>query len=397
MHTLSQLKTSISGMLTGVNINNLTNLNGAIERAARTLVQLVDIPEASGRQPITLYDGVFDYPAPATLFGTSVTDFRPQGSSRRSFDNVYKVPGEKFDRTKRFVQNGYTLTLEYDEGDPILRVATPNITSRVIIDNMNDDDGWVASGSGSGLAVDRTDFYDNNASLRFNVSGISNAELTKTLTGKIDLTSYQNIGVFFLAMKNPSLEEIVDVSIRIGNDEDNNYVFSTKESGFLGTWKEGDWLLTAFDWGTDLNDTNGTVDVTKIDYVNISFGTSGDIDVSNVRVGGLWISLPSPHELLFKSPAIFMASGAHPSSTITNDNDEIILNDAAYTLLENEATLTLALQSSGGKATALSTGIGQTLYGVRARNGMVVQMGLYDIYRADNPSEEIRTIDNWYL
>ncbi len=40
--------------------------------------------------------------------------------------------------------------------------------------------------------------------------------------------------------------------------------------------------------------------------------------------------------------------------------------------------------------------INGVLNGARARNGGVITLGLYDQYRANNPSEQIRQIGSWY-
>ena len=82
MYTVSQYKDSVAGILSGINLLKVADLNGAIERAARTLVQKADIPEASNIQNITLYSGVFNYPCDTRIFGTAITDIRPQGNTR---------------------------------------------------------------------------------------------------------------------------------------------------------------------------------------------------------------------------------------------------------------------------------------------------------------------------
>ena len=82
LHTVNNLRDSVAGLLSGIDINNVENLNGALERASRTLIQNADIPEASGIQNITLYSGVYDYLCDSRIFGTAINDIRPQGISR---------------------------------------------------------------------------------------------------------------------------------------------------------------------------------------------------------------------------------------------------------------------------------------------------------------------------
>ena len=73
------------------------------------------------------------------------------------------------------------------------------------------------------------------------------------------------------------------------------------------------------------------------------------------------------------------------AKTITDDNTQIILNDAAFVLYEHECAIAIAEQSSGGNL----DGIAQSYKNRLDRE-------LYPMYRADNPSQEIREIGNWY-
>jgi hypothetical protein len=106
LKTVANLKDSVAGILSGIDLNNVDNLNGALERAARVLVQQADIPEASGIQNITLYSGVYDYPCNSNVFGTAINDIRPQGVTREPQDFVYKRYPSDFDRMKQWLPNG---------------------------------------------------------------------------------------------------------------------------------------------------------------------------------------------------------------------------------------------------------------------------------------------------
>ena len=109
-----------------------------------------------------------------------------------------------------------------------------------------------------------------------------------------------------------------------------------------------------------------------------------------MRVGYLFISLPSAYELLFQSPTIFVESGVQTAS-ITNQNTQILLNDAAYVIYEHECARTVAMQMAGGKYTTQIKGIDAILNGTGGRD-----IGLYAMYESDNPSNELRTIGNYY-
>lgn len=398
--TIQNLNDSVSGILTSTDLDNVTDLYGAYERAARTLIQKAYIPDSVGREEVVLYDGIYDYASPITMFGTKINDLRPQGNTRSAWDFVYKKPGEQFDREKKYLRNGAEVTVENDHSNPILRAVSTGPRQKIVIDAMNSLTGWsIATLSGqttnhaTNLSLDSTVFYNNNGSLRFNISaGGTHAYISKTLTSPLNLSDYQGVGVVFVPMRLPSATSITPIGIKIGSDSSNYYAVSVTE-GFIGSFRVGEWLVMAFD--LSLATTTGTPVITAMDFYEVDCTYDGTAQ-TNVYVGGMWISLPSPHTLLFQSAAIFQATGANASSTIVNGDDSIILNDAAYNLFLHEAAIAVAFNMGGKLSGGQIASINQILHGVRARNGAVIQFGLYDLYRSDNPNEQIQQTGNYY-
>lgn len=389
------MKNSIAAMLSGIDLNNVDNLNGAIERAARTLIQKADIPEASGIQNITLYSSVFDYVCDPSIFGTAINDIRPQGISRNPANFVTKVDQEDFDRTKNFYYPSGTMsTFQYQNGQPIIRIVAPFPKQQNIIDPMNATAGWVAAGTASNLVQDTINYYQSPASLRMTVTGLGTGTLTKIINST-DLSVYQGVGVAFLAIEIPpgtTATNLSSLAIKIGSSS-TNYNLVTASQGFLGAWVSGQWLLVAFDFAAA--STAGIPNWSAITYIQVLIGTLATI--VNFRVGGLFISMPTPAQILFQSAAIWLPSGSTtPINTITLNTDQIILSDPAYTLLEHESAIAICQQTGGTLGSSTIATLESALNGARARNGQVINLGLYDLYRGDNPSQEIRTTGSWY-
>lgn len=395
LKTVADLKDSVAGILSGLDLSNVDNLNGAFERAARTLIQKADIPEASGTQNIVLYSGVFDYACNTTIFGTAINDIRPQGISRPFDDFVYKRPSEQFDRTKGYLPNGTMTTFQYVNGVPIIRIKSTIPQQQVILDPMNATTGWVAAGSASGLTQDTAVYYSSPASLRFTLTGASTGTLTKTLTSSVNLSSYEDVGVAFLAIRIPdgsTATDITSISLKLGSDS-SDYNSVTATQGFLGAWVAGNWLLVSFDFA-GASET-GTPNWAAIQYVQVSVTTL--TTQVNFRVGYLFICQPSPAQIYYNSAAIFLPSGSQtPLTTITSTTDTIILNNPAYTIYEYECSLAILQQTGGGASDSSMEAINQILNGQRARNGAIITMGLYDLYRGDNASEQLRLSGNYY-
>lgn len=381
LKTVGQLKDGLAGLLTGTNLDNVVGINRAIERAVAITATKADIPEASGRESIVLYDGVYDYPTPDTIFGTALTDIRPQGVDRWYSDEPLKRPIVQFDREKNLMPYGTTVAFEYKAGVGIMRVTSPYPKVRAVIDGMNETTNWTAAGSASGLTQDNVVYYTAPASLRFLLTGASTGTLTKAVQQQ-DLSDYQGVGVIFLAIYTPSATNLTSISIKIGSSA-SAYTTVTETEGFLGAWVANDWTLIALDLATGVD--TGTPDYTVIDYFQVSIAHAATL--TNFRVGGVWVAYPSPHEVLFQSNAIFKASGQNPKTTITNDDDEVILNDAAFAILEHEAAIAVANQDTVSDTTQIQ----------KFRNVLDdPKEGLYNHYRSDNPSSELRTTGSYY-
>lgn len=389
--TVANLRDSVSGMLQGLNLNNVTNLNTAFERVARQVCVKLDIPEAQLRSNISLYDGVTDYSMPSNIFATAVTDVRPQGVTRFATDVVQKQFSDQFDMDVGYGANSTRVSFDFDKGTGTMRIVSPYPSPRIEIDPMTGTTGWAVDGTvATTLVADQTVYWQAPASLRFQLAS-GTGTLTKT-TSSQDLTNYQGVGVVFLALYVPDVTNLTSITLRIGSDA-SNYYSVTATTGFVKAFTSGDWMLVSFDLSTAT--TTGTPTITAIDYTQLRFATSGS--VANVRVGDLWIALPSPTTVIYQTNAIFTASGVTtPSTSITANSDTINLNDSAYAIYEIECALDIAQQQGGSLASGVIATLGQKLNGVRGYRGVLIQAGLLDMYRADNPSNEIRTIGGYY-
>ncbi len=389
LHTVAQLNYSVAGILSGIDTANVDDLYGCFERGASTLVQKADIPEASGIQNVTLYSGVFDYLCDPRIFGTAINDIRPQGISRNPNNFPIKTDQETFDRTKDFYYPSGTIsTFEYHNGVPVIRIVAPYTTRELILNTMNSTTGWSVVGDATGLALDQTFYYQSPASLRFNLTAAgSSGGLESTLQSPIDMTTYQGVGVVFLAIEMPTASDITSYTIRIGSDSANYYTV-TNTTGFIGPFLSGEFQLVPFDLSGAT--TVGSPNIAAIQYVRCVANYNGTAQ-SNMRFGYLFASLPTPAQILYQSAAIFIPEGSTTSqTTITAETDTIILTDAAYNIYLQESALSV-LQNTGASASdASSIKINRML------DGSGNTPGLYAMYRGDNPSQELRLIDSYY-
>lgn len=386
--TVANLNDSVSGILQGLNLNNVRNLFGAYERTARNLAQNISIPTAKGKQSITLYDGVYDYSCPTDIFGSNILDLAPQGVVRHSNDFVYKKNPVDFDRLKDYLWNGSEVSFDSKSGVDIIRIVSVYPSPKIEIDPMTATTGWTASGSASNLTLDENIFYRESASLRFDLTGSSTGILTKS-TSSVDFTKYVGSGVGFLAIRTPSATDLTSVTLRLGSDA-SNYYEVTSTSAFLGAFSTGDWILIPFDFSTAT--TTGTPTVTAIDYSQVRVNHTASM--TSFYVGDLWVSLPKPATLSYETASIFKDVSGNISGTISTNADTIILSDAAFAIYEQECAKAVAKQQGGRLAgQGAIQNINEELYGER---GNPNKPGLYAQYRSDNPSQKLAQVGNWY-
>ena len=269
-----------------------------------------------------------------------------------------------------------------------MRIAQNKAPQAITLADMDTTDGWTVTANASGLVLDEVNYYEAPASLRFLLTGAGTGELQTDLDNALDMETYEDIGVAFLAIQIPSGQDatlLTSIALRVGSSSA-NYNEVSVTTGFLGSWVAGEWLLVAFDFANATQ--TGTPDWSVIDYIECLFTTTGTI--TNMHVGGLWMALGMPHEALYYSPAVFLV-GSTALATITGDNDNILFHDAAYNIYVREAAREVALQEGGEISSGLIAAIDLVLEGDGGR-----KLGLYQQYRGDNPSEELRQIGNYY-
>lgn len=392
-NTVADLKESVAAVLTGIDLNEVPDLYGSFQRAVATMIQKADVPETMIRQPIMLYSGVTFYTPDPRMFGTGVIDIRPQAVNTWA-GQVYKRPISDFKQLKRRLPYGYTVTFEYHDGDPIMGIIQGKTVPQTNISSMSNVTGWVAGGTASSLVQDNTVYYQAPASLRFNLASAgTQGLLSTTLTTPLDLSKYAGVGVNFLAAYFPDADPITSIELRIGSDAA-NYLSVTATTGFLGDFYSNDFnQLIAFDWANAV--TVGAPVLTAMDYIEILTNYTTGTQLNNVRYGGLWISLPSPNEILFYSAAAFRNGDSGPfavdiSTDGQGDENEIIFRDAAYNIYVQEASREVAKNQGALIGSGMIAEIDLVLEGGGNK------LGLYSEYRGDNPSEELRTVGNWY-
>ena len=346
-YTVATLKDELVGVLHGTTLNQVTNLDNLLNRAARKLVSDIDPIETVRIQQLAspLFDRIYDYACPVDLKDDRIIDIRPQ-IKRSTADRFTQFYNEDFDMNKAFITRGGIHTVQNNNGNKTLRLAT-SLTAPMLVDGANsltDNGTWVVGGSATNLRLDTLQYIYAGGSIEFDVSTappMATAWIEKTMPTKVDLTRDLNEGSEFVNVFFTDATHIVSVNYRWGTDSA-NYWTGTVTSTQSGTDMANGWNLLQFPW---LSATKvGSPDVTKIGYVRVTITFDGTA-LSNVRVNSLTSQLGSIYEIEYYSKYLFRdASSTVWQEEVGSDTDIINLDTSSYEIYFDIVALFCAQQ-----------------------------------------------------
>jgi len=324
--TVANLKDDLAGLGGGTSTDDIANLNNLINRSARQVLLDTDPPETIRLSSLTnLFSEVYLATLPSDLKGNKIIAIRRQAINANELgDNFSQRYIEDFGLYK----SDNTIAIEPQSGTKYLRVSKA-LTAPVTIESINaatDNGTWAVSGTGSGLAEDKTVFVQSS-SLRFNVAGSGTASLTNSTFNQVDLSDHEDISTLFLWVFVPDADNLTSVKLTWGSSSTATWdVTATTQHNSIA-FKDG-WNLVSFDWASATE--TGSPDASAIDYAKIDIAHTGADN--NYRVDNLRSIRPVPFEIVYYSKFLFSASGTF-AETVTDDNDTINLDTDGYNVL----------------------------------------------------------------
>lgn len=281
--SIDQLGQELEGMLHGTTLNQVTNLFGVYNRAARRVMEDIDPQETKIIASFgKIYNGVFDYALFADVKGNKVIDFFPQ-ANRTNLDNYSQEYNKDFDLTKQ-----YTITPDftprYSGALRTFRLAASNLLPGIQVnamDNVNDNGTWV-SGGNAGTPANNNLFYTDGVagSVQTNLANTGIAGSTgylenSTITA-VDLTNnYNNNSDQFVWVYLPNASSFTSVGVRFGSSSSKYYELAGITTDFMGNNFSTGWnlLKIPFTSVTVVNSPN----VASITYIRITFTYNGTL------------------------------------------------------------------------------------------------------------------------
>ncbi len=382
---ITNIKNTLASKFSGASLDDIGGIQDytLFEEAAKNLIAEIDPFETVRHGELNLFDEIYDYglsSAAPDLKGKKVIDIRPQGE-RDSGEDFRQTFTEDFDRDKELQDNWFSV--EYDEGTKFLRVDK-RISNAITVSDL-DDANYTATSNISNIAEDTILYHDSGKSLRFDVA-LGTSLLTWNGAVTVDLSDHTNKSSFFLWVYWPDSSLVTSLTLRVGSSAANYYEMTGQIH--VGSIRSG-WNLYRFDWNGVAD--AGTTDESATDYVRLAFvTTSADTDI---RIGALESKLPSPHELVYYSKALFRPLAGSTWLTLPSaDTDILNLDSDAENIFINECCYLVASNLQNNEEIEKYNRI---LFG-QGERGNRSSGGLYGNYRADKPSETIRPSSRYY-
>ncbi len=346
-YNILNLKNDLSGILHGTTNNQIQNLDGVIDRAARQLLLDID-PQETKRQvefvnPI--FNTVFDYPLAADVKGNKLIDIYPQ-VQRIPEDIWTQAYNQAFDVAK---QNVFSLanmfTINFNSSLKSIRINAPFLNPPVIvnpIEAITTNGTWSVGGTASALAVNNTNFAQGAGSLQFDVT-TGAAYIENSTMSAVNLSSFVNQSSLFTWVYVPVGADLTSVDLRWGSSA-SNYYHETVTQTQQGTAFVNGWNLCAFPWASA--STVGSPNAASITYGRVTLNVSNAMSACLVNgmnsVLGTILNYSYYSKYLFRSAS----TGAY-QETVLDDSDLINLDTESFNLLFNQ-TAYLALQQQQG-------------------------------------------------
>ncbi len=392
-YSVSNAKQDLESILHGTTTNQITNIDGLFNRAARTLLLDLD-PQETKRivqfvSPI--FNSVFDYPLAADVKGISVIDIRPQ-VNRTSLDIYNQLYSQAFDVQKQnFNSLKSDFNINFNTALKSIRINAPFLLPPIILnqaDTVAGNGTWATGGTASNINVNSQNYVAGIASLQFNVATGAGYVENSTMT-PINLTNNLNQASQFLYVYMPTASQFTDVKLRWGSSASDYYEVTATQTQ-QGTVFQNGWNLLQFPWlGATVV---GTPDVTSISYIRVTYDVTAL--QTNAGLNNITSVLGNILEYEYYSKYMFRdaITGAF-QETVTDDSNLINLDTESYNLFFN-LLAHLGTQQQQGLSALFYDG---TFFGQQYQDGIQKYKGRYKSEISKPQSLYYRKPNNSYL
>ena len=332
-YSINDLIGELEGILHGTTVNQITNLNGVINRAARQLLMDIDPQETKRTLEFVnpIFNTVFDYPIASDVKGNKIIDIFPQ-VQRIPRDIWNQQYNQAFDVAKQNIYSATNMfTMNFNTGLKTIRINAPFLNAPVILNQVEGiatNGTWAVGGTAASLSVNNSNYVQGSGSLQFNTT-TGAAWIENSTMSALDLSAVVNQSYLFVWVYIPTGTSLTSVNLRWGSDSSNYYdktVTTNQQSlAFVNGWN-----LCQFPWSTAT--TTGTPVTTAIDYARVTLNVTGSL--TGCLVNGISSILGSIISYEYYSKYMFRdaTTGAF-QETVTDNSNLINLDTESFNLM----------------------------------------------------------------
>lgn len=347
MYSILDLKNDLEGVLHGTTNNQITNLDGVINRAARQLLLDLD-PQETKRvvEFVTpIYNQAYDYAIAPDVKGNKIIDIFPQ-VQRIPQDIWLQSYNQAFDVMKQNIfsmQNMFTMN--FNTSIKTIRINAPWLNPPQIISDIDstDDNGtWSTFGTASNLTVNNTNFAQGSGSLQMDFTNGVGGILNTTIY-PLDLSLVLNQSSLFVWVNVPTASNLNSVNLQFGSSSTDYYTTTVTTTQQNTAFVNG-WNYCQFIW--DQMTVVGSPDPTQISFARVSLDMTGNN--AGVKINGLNSILGLVLNYSYYSKYLFRdaTTGAY-QETVTDDSNLINLDTESYNLMFNMVAYLATQQQQG--------------------------------------------------
>jgi len=346
-YNIQDLKNDLTGVIHQTQLNQVFNLNGIIDRAARQVLMDVD-PQETKRTvefSVPIFNSVYDYPINEDVKGNKIIDIIQQ-VNRLPRDVYGQAYNQAFDIAKQNVFTAQDMfTMNFNTGNKSIRINAPFLYPPVSLNqtsNTTTNGTWTVGGTASNLSVNYQNYVQSNGSLQFDL-GIGTGYLENSTMEAINLENVALQASLFINTFLQTGADITAIALRWGSSSSDYYSKSVtvNQQGFA--FNNG-WNTEQFDWRTAT--VVGSPDSSSITYLRVSFTTTsaqyGCLLSGISSILGSYLAYEYYSKYMFRD-----AITGEFQETVTDDSNEINLDTETYNLLFNKVAHLASQQLQG--------------------------------------------------
>ena len=344
--SITDARSELAAMLHGTTLDQVENVNGIFNRAARQLLLDIDPAETKRFAPLAtpVFYNVFNYALPDDLKGNKIVDIIPPSSNnvRDKFTQGYN---QAFDMFKKNNVNNFTII--NNSGKKFIRIAYANQAQNTLINACNSltSNGTFTANLFATNLQENNLITDNGQSMLSYDQSAGVGVIQTSNQQAVDLSTHYNNGVFFLDFYQPATT-LYQITIRVGS-ANNKYYEGIATTQYDGTPFVAGMNTIGIEW-KDMTSSNSP-DKTKITHIAVfSYANAATYQFA---VGQLYNNLGFLFNVEYYSKYLFSnASNGVWQEKVLTDDDLINLDTDSYNLFLYQAAFLCVQQALGQDA-----------------------------------------------